>query len=185
MLRNAAALVASGTGLTRLTPMHPYSYYLGRHLRDPAGRLPHPVLLWQAAPSEKAPPTWQTRPTGTPRPAVGEPVVFEIRSQGRSPSSRAPGITLGRSDLNDIAVEDLSVSLVHAYFQATPSAGDELEWRVIDAGSRNGSTVNGAPLAGQVLRDADCLRVGDVDLHFYSAEGFRRLLVEATRADPP
>ncbi len=163
--------------------MHPFSYHLARHLRDPSELLPHPVLLWEAAPSEKPPATWQTRPAGIPRPMAGEPVVFEIRSVPGSTGSRSPGITLGRSDVNDIGVEDPSVSIVHAYFQATPSAAGELEWRVIDAGSRNGSSLNGAPLAGQILKDGDCLRFGDVDLHFYSAEGFRRFLIESTRPE--
>jgi hypothetical protein len=70
-------------------------------------------------------------------------------------------ITIGRTGNNDIALPDASVSRLHAYVRR-----DGARWVVADAGSKNGSWLDGQSLAA---RKEKPLRLGDVDLTFYEA----------------
>ncbi len=76
-------------------------------------------------------------------------------------------ITIGRTSNNDIAVDDTSVSRLHAYVRRNGDA-----WVVADAGSKNGSWLRGVALEArkeQVLASKSTLRIGEVDLTFYTA----------------
>ena len=71
------------------------------------------------------------------------------------------GTTLmGRSHDNDIVVDEAKVSRNHAGIRKNPN-GYWLE----DLGSRNGTFVNGIPIAGegQLLRDEDRIELGGAD----------------------
>jgi len=64
-------------------------------------------------------------------------------------------ITLGRSRNNDIVVNGGAVSKLHAVFQQTKDG-----FTIMDSGSSNGSTLNGAPLMPQKptkLKDGDVI----------------------------
>jgi pSer/pThr/pTyr-binding forkhead associated (FHA) protein len=84
-------------------------------------------------------------------------------------------ITVGRTANNDIVLDDQSVSRFHAYLQQD----ERHEWTLTDAGSRNGSFVSGRRLAPRTpapLANAAVVRIGAVQLTFYSAQGFLDLL---------
>ena len=99
--------------------------------------------------------------------SVGE-LGMELYPLAKKPGASFPDrITIGRTSNNDIALADHSVSRLHAYVKQTTGG-----WVVADAGSKNGSWLGGAPLEvrrEKPLRSRNVLRLGDLDLTFYSA----------------
>ncbi|MEJ7602573.1 MAG: FHA domain-containing protein [Kofleriaceae bacterium] len=95
-------------------------------------------------------------------------LALELYPLAKKPGASFPDrITIGRTTNNDIALADHSVSRLHAYVKQT-TAG----WVVADAGSKNGSWLGGAPLEvrrEKPLQSRNVLRLGDLDLTFYSA----------------
>jgi hypothetical protein len=78
----------------------------------------------------------------------------------RFPLTGAP-VTVGRAVGNDIALPNDEVSRWHAVFEP---AGDR--WRVRDLASRNGTLVNGVPVAEWTLRPGDDVQIGRFHLVF-------------------
>jgi hypothetical protein len=71
-------------------------------------------------------------------------------------------LTVGSAPDNDIVVDDVSVSRVHAVLHQLNG-----RWFIEDCGSRNGTTVNGHRLTHlHPLRSGDELRLGRARLHF-------------------
>ena len=94
--------------------------------------------------------------------------VLVLREPGEMPRSfflRADkAIALGRDPaINSISIADPAMSARH--LKIVPEAG---EFYLIDLRSTNGSTVNGTPVAAQVLRPGDVIRAGQVELEFRS-----------------
>lgn len=90
-------------------------------------------------------------------------------------------ITVGRTGNNDVCVPDASVSRFHAYFRDTDG-----EWLVCDAGSRNGTRLNGRKLATRAetpLGSGSTLRIGDVTATFCTPPDLYALLIELSFAD--
>lgn len=117
------------------------------------------------------------------RPAVDEEVdtlVAPVLGRRRGPRgievyplAKKPGasfadmITVGRTPNNDIVLRDVTVSRFHAYFR---QRGDK--WIVADAGSKNGSELEGVPLEARKERELAsgvAVRIGDFELTFYLA----------------
>jgi pSer/pThr/pTyr-binding forkhead associated (FHA) protein len=77
-------------------------------------------------------------------------------------------ITLGRTSNNDIVVPDVSISKFHAWFQRL---GDRVE--VGDAGSKNGTAVNGETLPPRgtrvALKSGDRIRFARIEVTFLDA----------------
>lgn len=101
---------------------------------------------------------------------------------------RGASLTVGRSSQNDVYVEDRLVSSRHALLLA-PGAGpgDRSSWRVSDAGSSNGTTVDDQPLKpGEVrgLADGSTLRLGAHALSFLTPTSFLRLARRVSPAAP-
>lgn len=71
-------------------------------------------------------------------------------------------IRIGRSQENDIVIDDKSVSRYHALLTLTPE-------KIIleDLKSRNGVRVNGAAIRRAELKDNDRVRIGDLDGVFF------------------
>ena len=96
-------------------------------------------------------------------------IVFEVRRNGRSASHL---ITLGRAPDNDVVVPDVSVSRFHAFVKE----GGTRHWLMQDAGSTNGTTVNGHSVPRQgngpptELTSGDDVRLGQVELTFLDSE---------------
>jgi hypothetical protein len=96
-------------------------------------------------------------------------VVFPVQHNGRSASHL---ITLGRAPDNDVVVPDVSISRFHAFVKD----GGGGRWLMQDAGSTNGTTVNGNTVPRQghgpptELKSGDDVRLGQVDLTFLDSE---------------
>jgi pSer/pThr/pTyr-binding forkhead associated (FHA) protein len=73
----------------------------------------------------------------------------------------AAEMTIGRSDANDVRVNDAKASRAHALLKRTGRAG----WRITDLDSSNGTRVNGQPVrADRPLRHRDRIAIGDTEL---------------------
>jgi len=96
-------------------------------------------------------------------------VVYALRRNGRSASHL---ITLGRAPDNDVVVPDVSISRFHAFVKQ----GANRRWLMQDAGSTNGTTVNGSSVPRQghgppaELCSGDDVRLGQVELTFLDGE---------------
>jgi pSer/pThr/pTyr-binding forkhead associated (FHA) protein len=96
-----------------------------------------------------------------------EPTEMEIYPLAKKPgASFRDRITIGRTLNNDVVIADHSVSRLHAYVR--PADG----WMVADAGSKNGSWLDGTrlePRREAHLSPGAVLRLGDVVATFYRA----------------
>jgi adenylate cyclase len=86
-------------------------------------------------------------------------------------------VTIGRDKLNDLVVEDRSVSRRHAKLRRTPEG-----WRVTDVGSRYGTRINELDHANAVLRNGDTIYLHKFPLKFLAVGPELAALSEA--ADP-
>ncbi|MFY0577755.1 FHA domain-containing protein [Cystobacter fuscus] len=108
-----------------------------------------------------------------PMMGVGEPVVFPVIKTRENAFGR--GITVGRTGNNDVVLEDGTVSRFHAWFQRESQGG----YLLTDAGSKNGTFVEGVrllPRRACALNDGARVRFGHVELTFYLASGFTKVL---------
>lgn len=132
-----------------------------------------PLLVWEApgeAPNEKLFMSTAAG-AGMVRPHTGEPLVFELK-KSLTPNAFALGVTIGRTENNDLVIYDNSVSRFHAYFQQDPRTH---EWKVADAESKNGTwlgTVKLLPKVGYAVPDGAQLRVGDITLVYFTPASF-------------
>ena len=163
------------------------SLHIGRFQRERADyerTLPAAVLVFSPAPStlealegEEDDETHHHFKTltnvSTPMLGVGEPIVFPVVKNQENAFGR--GITVGRTGNNDVVLDDGTVSRFHAWFQR------ETDGRFIltDAGSKNGSYVGGVrltPRRPSPVVDGARLRFGQVEVTFYLASGFTKVL---------
>lgn len=98
-------------------------------------------------------------------PAVSSPCLF-VR-KGPSPGEQfyldRPTVTIGRDPESDIFLNDMTVSRVHAVLTVS-----ECEVSVRDAGSLNGTYVNGMCVDSAVLCNGDLLQIGTFQMSFLS-----------------
>jgi hypothetical protein len=144
-----------------------------------AGRLedflherPEDWLVWEAGPWR---PTYQARETlaqdgerSAPPHGAGESLAIVLEQD-----SAHPYVSLGRGPDNDLVIDDATLSRLHLLFTRDPSG-----WAVRDAGSTNGTTVDGARLGPEpvTLAPGSKLVAGSVRLTFYDSGGlFLRL----------
>lgn len=166
----------------------PLSAHVSRFLRDRESferGLPPAVLLFLPASKEgttEEPEEYLLRTVtnaGPPTLGADEPVVFPlVKSQG---NAFGRGITVGRTGNNDVVLDDGSVSRFHAWFSLDSGTSDFL---LTDAGSKNGSWMGGGrltPRKATWLEDGARLRFGQVEVSFYTAGGFTRLLAARLR----
>lgn len=141
-----------------------------------------PWLLWNDAPADG---TRHDGPTqrasweelvaraAAQKALKGEPLAIPIRKGGGT--AFVFGVTLGHTENNDIVVAAPTVSRFHAWFQARGS-----RFELLDAGSTNGTTVDGVRLEARkpflLDRPSHALTFGDTRLEWLSAESlFERL----------
>lgn len=139
----------------------------GQTLDDFIKAWPVDWLVWEAGPWR---PTYQTKETLAQDGLVtsvphgsGESLAIALEA----PKQR-PYLTLGRASDNDIVVDDATLSRVHLLLQPEP-----LGWSVRDAGSTNGSMVEGAPLGPDAvaLQTGMRLLAGSVRFTYYDSGG--------------
>ena len=95
---------------------------------------------------------------------VAHPQHVFVLEQARPPSSRlwslnSDRLTIGRDPSSDVFVDDSGVSRHHADLVRHGQ-----DWSIIDAGSTNGTSVNGASVGEMTLRPGDRIEVGDIEL---------------------
>lgn len=81
---------------------------------------------------------------------------------GRRYELSAPTVTMGRSDENDLVVDDPAISRRHLVFRQEPQG-----YSVEDCGSRNGTLHNGAPLKRTLLTQGTELQIGACLIRFF------------------
>jgi hypothetical protein len=150
-----------------------------------------PVLLWDAPlPGEGGTPEDVVLGTAPAlhalRGGAGDPLVFEVRKSGASAADPFPmGVTVGRTEGNDVCLPHPSVSRFHAYLQQEASSGGGAGagggggWRLVDAESRNGTRLGPlrlTPGQPEALSEGARLRFGDLVLTFHTAAGFTALV---------
>ena len=97
---------------------------------------------------------------------------LELYPLAKKPGASFPDrITIGRTANNDVAIADHSVSRLHAYArQANGDPATDHGWLIADAGSKNGSWLQEAPLEPRrevALPPGSVVKLGDVMLTFY------------------
>ena len=104
-------------------------------------------------------------------------LVFPIRA---AKSSLTQLVTVGRTSNNDLVIPDISVSRFHAFFKQPTDGG----FRLHDAGSTNGTTVNGFSVctkeAGEPssLATGDNVRFGQIDMTFLEASALQTFVLK-------
>jgi hypothetical protein len=94
-------------------------------------------------------------------------------------------LTVGRARDNDVIVTDRSVSRHHARMKRLDGGG----YLVLDAGSSNGTSVNGRNVLAQgagpptPLSPGDTLRLGSLEFTFAHAAGLRELAARGSSRD--
>lgn len=75
------------------------------------------------------------------------------------------GLTIGRLADCDLVIRDREISKLHASLHRHASA-----WTIRDAGSANGTLVNGQAVFERRLRDGDRVQVGGTELRFFESD---------------
>lgn len=112
--------------------------------------------------------------TGDPRVVAGEPVVLVLKKSKDNAFRR--GITVGRTSNNDVVLAHTSVSRFHAYFQMGDAPD---EWKVADAGSKNGTKLAGQRLTPRKpvpIEPGQRIRFGSVEVQFLTPKALTKLL---------
>jgi hypothetical protein len=144
----------------------------GQHLEAFVRERPEEWLVWEAGPWR---PTYQNKDTlahdgerSIPPHGAGESLAIALEQ-----NPKKPYLSLGRGPDNDIVVDDATLSRLHLLFTKEAEG-----WSVRDAGSTNGTTVEGARLGPDPVALVPGMRLvaGSVRLTYYDAGGlFLRL----------
>lgn len=100
---------------------------------------------------------------------------LEIYPLLKKPSAPFPDmITVGRTPNNDVVLKDATVSRLHVFFRHRGAT-----WQIADGGSKNGTFLDGKPLAPRRELGVDSgqtVKIGDLELTFYTAEELFKML---------
>lgn len=157
------------------------SIFARRFLSDETAaraELDSPLLVWEApAPDEEEEEKLLLMTRAGPvvrRPLGGEPLVYAVKKGNNKANAFAMGVTVGRTDTNDVAIEDESVSRFHAWFAEGPQG-----WKLTDAESRNGTWAGALklePSKAVVLQSGARVRFGAVEMQFLLPDDFAEYL---------
>lgn len=139
--------------------------HAGQRLPDFERARGGPWLVWEAGPWRPPSARRDTLVAGpqTRLLASGESLAIQLAAKNGGPEVR-----LGRDADNDLVIDDATLSRLHLYLRRDAKG----EWSAQDAGSRNGTKVDGAPALGALpLRQGSVLEAGAVRLTFYDAAG--------------
>jgi len=137
---------------------------------------PHPFLLMrksgeeQGAPMARQATVWAPMaplPIPPPPSEWADVLLFEVRAR---PGSFFPKlVSIGRGEQCDVSIPDGRISRLHASIECVPASR---EYWLLDAGSRNGTKLNGRNVAkGERVKLAfgDTIKLGELWLEFVSA----------------
>ncbi len=166
------------------------SYYARRLLTEPQAlqqELLGPLLMWRATPGAPQEDVLLTTEGGAFRqaPSARDPVVLKVQKASKTQNAFGMGVTLGRTESNDIVIVDNSVSRFHAYFQLDARTS---EWRLVDAESKYGTWIGPMklpPTQAHPLKDGARLRFGNIEVVFYLPESFLALVEKVMSEDTP
>lgn len=99
-----------------------------------------------------------------------DPELFLVEKRVGAQNPFTMGVTLGRVETNDIAIEDASVSRFHAWLQFDERTQ---QWSLCDADSKNGTFIDGDALSARqrkVINDGSIIRLGNAYLRFLLPE---------------
>jgi len=133
-----------------------------------------PLLVWESPIKGKGEPLLLGTSTGgsSSRPRASEPLVFEVKKGNSRQNAFGMGVTVGRTDNNDIIVDDNSISRFHAYFLQDAKT---YEWKLVDAESKNGTWVGPLKLKAkqsEPLLDLTRVRFGEIEMVFLLPDSF-------------
>ena len=110
-------------------------------------------------------------------PAIPKFVVLSEQLRGRMFELNQDEITIGRSDERTICLKDPTVSTLHC---KVTRSGDK--FIIADAGSTNGTKVNGAPLTGEYeLQNGDIVRIGAFELLYDTEDKTMTMSIQKTQ----
>jgi DNA-binding SARP family transcriptional activator len=90
---------------------------------------------------------------------------YVVRPDGQIITLRDGSSVIGRDPAAEVQLVDSRVSRRHARIDRVDDS-----YLVHDLGSTNGTTVNGVPAEGQMLRDGDRIGIGSIVLHFHERQ---------------
>ena len=133
-----------------------------------------PWLVWEAGPWRPPSARRETLQAGpnTRLLASGESLAIELTAKDGGAEIR-----LGRDADCDLVIDDATLSRIHLVLRRDAAGA----WTGQDAGSRNGTRIDGAPATMPLpLREGSVIEAGAVRLTFYRAAGlFARLRAPA------
>jgi ABC-type multidrug transport system ATPase subunit/pSer/pThr/pTyr-binding forkhead associated (FHA) protein len=95
--------------------------------------------------------------------------IVRLLRPGARPAPPPGSTTIGRAPDNDIVIPDVLASRYQAFLVPTAQG-----IQITDAGSINGTFVNGQPVKDAVLREGDVVTIGNADLVFTNGGLVRR-----------
>jgi hypothetical protein len=124
-------------------------------------------LVWEAGPWRPPARSGETLVAGGQPPVGGSSSSGESLAIELAPKDGA--VSIGRGSGNDVVIDDATLSRVHLHLDRAPDGS----WRVRDAGSSNGTKLNGRKLGTEpvAVEDGSAIEAGAVRLTFYGAEG--------------
>ena len=110
-------------------------------------------------------------------PAIPKFVVLSEQLRGRMFELNQDEITIGRSDERTICLKDPTVSTLHC---KVSRSGDKTV--IADAGSTNGTKVNGTPLTSEYeLQNGDIVRIGVFELLYDTEDKTMTMSIQKTQ----
>jgi hypothetical protein len=137
----------------------------GQTLEQFVAERPEAWLVWEAGPWR---PTYRATETMEPSGERAPHGAGDSLAIALDPPSRRPYLSLGRGPDNELVLDDATLSRVHLLLTREAHG-----WTVRDAGSTNGTALEGARLGPDPVALETGLRLvaGSVRLTFYDAAG--------------
>ena len=96
-------------------------------------------------------------------------LTFKEKTVGKYPVKKGEALTIGRRETNDVVIENLAVSALHAKIDSVDDG-----FLLTDLKSKNGSFVNKQPVSSHWLKHGDVIDIGKHTLVFAYGEGETR-----------
>ena len=110
-------------------------------------------------------------------PAIPKLIVLSEQLRGQTFELNQDEITIGRSDERTICLKDPTVSTLHCKVTRTEGG-----FAIADAGSTNGTKVNGKPLDGEYeLQSGDTVKIGAFELLYDTEDKTMTMSIQKTQ----